>query len=756
MKDILKKVKSKYIVKNIYTYTPFKKAIKIIKYSKKYINKIDYSVDDIKTFLFFNKIIKPISNFEDYLPIIIRILSPKLSYNHITNLFLEYLNKNNNEFIPQINKIKGNELFLDKLNAFKIGFNKQFLDYFINFYNEDRNLYFKKLSEFCQKYGKKIKEITFMDDNNIQKEFDILIYFFTIKYIINNSEVEKIEDRFFNMNNIESILTDIYNECYDFLIDENSLIDMDLFPDYSSSLYYQQKEPECFKYLNKLKTEKDITQIIKELKSYSLYFNDIPQFKNSELISSLCGIVLHNGKKIEELKITKIDKNNALFFIHSIKHLSNLKSLIISYPITNKLFFDRLSKRIKKNSLTKLEICVNYFEHIYKIIDKNKNSLKELTIKINCKNKINNGIIQRISNITNLKKLKLIAEFQIIDEDNIKYLSLQEVEYLEIPLYINNNFFDLNLFFEKLPKLKKLIFYGINFKNINKENLFNIIKINTNYLKCIKKINFLNSTKNSSFFIVKILELFSQNKIIKEQIKEIKIKNCDFANEATFNNLLKLISSFTYIKSLSLNNLMFDNVEGIIYNEINNFDYLQKFEFKGLNFQKNDVHLSYFLYKFIEKCRYLNELGFSCKGLNPYDINLIIKVVKNLRLLIKLNVFDNYSKEDYFTNKEEKFYLTGINIGELNDYCLFDLRNINLKKSIISLRYQDYEKININKYFHIKDNNIKFCNKKEKYFIYQNLFEHDSYVNKLFYSGKKKSFIVGNINHFSNDELEEK
>ena len=32
---------------------------------------------------------------------------------------------------------------------------------------------------------KKIKEITFLD-NNIQKKEDILLYYFTMKYIINN------------------------------------------------------------------------------------------------------------------------------------------------------------------------------------------------------------------------------------------------------------------------------------------------------------------------------------------------------------------------------------------------------------------------------------------------------------------------------------------------------------------------------------------------------------------------------------------
>ena len=70
----IRKIKSRYIIQKIFQNIPFHRTIKIVKYSKKITNKLDYLVDDIKNFLFFNKIIKPISNCEDYLPIIKRIL----------------------------------------------------------------------------------------------------------------------------------------------------------------------------------------------------------------------------------------------------------------------------------------------------------------------------------------------------------------------------------------------------------------------------------------------------------------------------------------------------------------------------------------------------------------------------------------------------------------------------------------------------------------------------------------------------------
>ena len=152
MREFIKKVRSKYIIQNIFSYTSFKKTIKIMQYNKNLIDNLEYTVDDFKNFFFFNKIIKPISNCEDYLPIIKRILSSKrYTFKQISNVFCNYLNKTN-KFIPQISQIEGNEYILDKLDSFKLGFNKQILEYFSNFYLiGDKNLYIKKLSEFCKK-----------------------------------------------------------------------------------------------------------------------------------------------------------------------------------------------------------------------------------------------------------------------------------------------------------------------------------------------------------------------------------------------------------------------------------------------------------------------------------------------------------------------------------------------------------------------------------------------------------------------------
>jgi hypothetical protein len=195
MSRLISRINSKYTKQTIFSYIPIKKTAKIIKYNKKLIKDLNYSVFDIKNFLLFGKIIKPISNIEDYVPIIKRITSKKKSKNNndIIKIFCKYLNANNNEFIPQINNIKGNEYLLDNLDYFKIGFTNTFLDYFFDYNNE---IDFNKVNNFCDKYGEKIKEITFID-NNFPDDIIENKKYFLMSYIIKNSNIEKIEDKYY-------------------------------------------------------------------------------------------------------------------------------------------------------------------------------------------------------------------------------------------------------------------------------------------------------------------------------------------------------------------------------------------------------------------------------------------------------------------------------------------------------------------------------------------------------------------------------
>ena len=703
MPKVIEEIRSKYILQILFKYVPFKRMIKIIQYNKALISKLNYTKKEIKNFLFFKKIIKPVANCEDYLPIIKRILIPNdiNSNNYIEKLFCTYLN-NIKLFIPQINQINGNEIILNNLNSIKISYNHQFIE---NFYDTSKTLDFKKLFNFCEEYGEKIKEITFMD-NNIPDKFEIKEVNYIMKYIITHSNIQKVEDR--NTNNKFSFY------------DKSKFLELLEFKeDIINTKDYKIT-----------KKDKNVIDVIKELKSYSLNFDE----RNSKVIKPFCQLILFNGNNLEELEITKIDSNYSYYFLNSLKNLKKLRALTILSICDNKLF-DEISKLTRENSFYKLEMHLKNFEEGLNIINKNLNSLRELTIKISTKINENITIIKIISNIKNLKKLKIIADFPIFDENNIKYLSLNKVEYLEIPLYIKKNKFDFNIFFEKIPNLKYLNFYGINFNNnIKEENIKIISNLNiNNNLKNLKKIKFFNSKKNSSFFIIELIKFLSKTNI-KYNIKELKFENCDFDKETNFYNLIKLISSYKNIKYLIMNNISFEESEELNYDEINNFEKLEKLYLKCLNYEKSQIKIIYFLYKFAEKSKFLNEIGISSKGLNPYDINLIFIIIKNFKVLTKLNLFDNYSKKDYYTNEEECFNDLGINIGEIINYCMIDLRNINIKKED-----NNYPKIFIEEFFHKKK--VKnFCNRKENYFCYQNLvYDFQNSKNQLFLKDEKSS-----------------
>jgi len=710
MTSLIKKIKSKYIQKVLFDYVPLNLKIEILKYNKNILyNNINR--EDLKKYLILKKIIKPIANCEDYLSIINRIFSNKKINDNLT-IFCNYLNKNG--FIPQINKINDNKEILNYINSFKIGFNNEFID---NFYDNNNIFEFIKLYEFCNKYGNKLKEITLMD-NNIPNIYDKKECYFILKYIIKNSNIEKIEDRHFDGD--KSLFLKIF----------------DL--DYNEEIYEHKYTKE--------KNQKDIIDIIKGIKYYSLYFDE--HLDKNKTIKNFIDIILLNALKLEELKITQINKENSSYFAKLLKNLNNLKVLSI-YKSDDELLFNNIANVIKDNSLFKLEMNLNYFDEGINIINKNLNSLRELTIKINHKKDNNNKILKVLSNIVKLNKLKIFAKFPIIYENNINYLEFNLIEFLEIPIYIKHNVFDFNSFFEKLPKLKILKFNGIHFSNkieILEQNI-NILKnykLDANLIKNLQKIKFINCQKNSSFFIIKVIQLLSETKI-KDNITEIKIENCEFDENININNLFESFLHFKNITNLHLNNIIFKKGQNFYYDKFNNFQKLEKLYFKGLDCEQNNIHLLSFLSYLSEKCKYLSDIGLSCKKLNSDDMNLILPKLKNFKFISKIHLFDGYTISDYFSFRD-KNYIEIINLNSIDDYYLIDIRDINIKKenNYKITKSTIYPKIFINDY--IKENkNNKFCNKSEKYYSYQNLFSSNSHIKILHYSHNEKSFILSEL-----------
>jgi hypothetical protein len=370
--------------------------------------------------------------------------------------------------------------------------------------------------------------------------------------------------------------------------------------------------------------------------------------------------------------------------------------------------------------------------------------LKELTLKINYKKNNKIQLFKVLSNLTNLNKLRIITDFQIINDIDINYFSFKKMNYLEIPLYIKKIKFDFNYFFEKAPSLEILKFYGIQFDNNNELRNNNDIKLNEKFIQKLEKIKFYNCHKNSSFFIIKLLGLLSKTRI-KDNITEIKIENCDFDEKIGMNDLFKEFSYFRNITNLQINNINFSKVQNFFYDKMNNFKYLQKFYFKGLDNAQNMMHTLSFLSHLEDKCKYLIDLGLSCKNLNSDDINLILRKFRDFKYLSRVNIFDNYSPKDYYYNRN-KNYLGLIDFGEIRDYYLIDLRNLNLRKAFkyINTTSIFYPKIYINDFYH-QSKYRKFTNKKEEYYSYQNIFLKNCKTKIMYYSHLDKLFIVAEI-----------
>ena len=593
-----------------------------------------------------------------------------------------------------------------------------------------------------------------------------------IKFLLFNSNVNKIEDRYFEDSD-NSLFLDLLNSKYDI-------------EKYKTMYNNKYSEKVIIKY---------IKDIIFNLKSYSIYFDNY----NSKIVRSICDTILNNGKNLEELYITKIEKSDSIFFLNSLKNIKKLKVLSISCLSDDENIYNEISKIIPENSLYKLEANCYFFEEILNIINKNKNSIKILTIKI--KEEDNNILmVKTLSNLPNLTELKIIANFPIIDDENINFFSLNKVKNLEMSLFINEKFFDLNLFFKKLPNLSKICFQGINLLNDNYDNISNI-NFDETPLKKLKSFKFLYGNEKASFFVLNFISKFPK----KLNIKSISIENIHFKDYIQFNNLIEYISLYTNLISLDLNYLKFNEEKKQIieYNNLKNLQKITKISFLGFKYREWDIKDISFIEFIIGNFKHLIEIGISCYYLSYNKINHIFFLLKSLKYLAKIKILNNYSKsyfytemQDFYAEREKLslyYYLEGFyemeNLMESieeeeeyedkshcfysssdeylqpeeNDKCfiklskylyyyMIDTRNIDFDfMSNDFTGNSHYNKIFINDYFS-NDNILSYDeisnNKYEEYYIFQQLYNNDYFY--LRYSRNKDSFIVGESNVFSN------
>ena len=211
MKSVLTKISNSFIFQETINFIPLGRAIKIFKYNKSFLNKLNFTKKEARLILFMNKLVKPIANMEDYLPVL-----RKMHYGKIEQIFCKFLNFSNT--IPSITLKSGNEEILDLLNGFKICLDNNFKGLFYDYSEGILEFDPKIFLELTHKYAKKLKEISFMDNtffyskSNDKKEKENSLTL--IKFLLFISTVNKIEDRYFEDSD-NSLFLDLLNSKYD-------------------------------------------------------------------------------------------------------------------------------------------------------------------------------------------------------------------------------------------------------------------------------------------------------------------------------------------------------------------------------------------------------------------------------------------------------------------------------------------------------------------------------------------------------------
>ena len=458
----MEKIKSTYIIHNIFNYIPNKNMkLKIFNYSKEYQQKLDIDLFDYQEISYdqrgFNLFIKNIF----YQP------------------FLHFF------YNPFYDK--------DKYNI-KTSFQKELLKYNINS-DEFKNYAIK----YCEKYREQFLEINKMKIREKEEEY------------------AKGEDyTFIQFNNGVKLVNDIYSPFFDIVYNSKNLEELFIIKIDSETIERYQLENDYISAFNKLNSinsnYSSILFIFKEdkdvnyLKNFNIKFNQIKNLK-----------IIRRPKRCE------INSNRKSFDIlfKDLFYLKNIENSIIDLNITIN-YYNIFEKKVEIDegeleNLNKFKVLENLTLQGFNsknIFELKINTLKSLYI-IECKNIYING-----DKDLSLKKLKLV----ISSNENISrsLLRLPQLEYFE--LYTENE--DLSIDFKSLTNLKKLYTKSLTFLKFNNSSLLEYVNISDNInMECLKKIISITTLKEIEIFSILNNENFDDLPLQGDKISNISGKN---------------------------------------------------------------------------------------------------------------------------------------------------------------------------------------------------------------------------------------
>ena len=519
-----------YIIKDMFEFVPLDKTLKIIIYSKRLHELLEYDNDTIFLLLRWMKIIKPTyKNIKKYIKYnehnVIK-LSKYLSIEQ--NLFFAAINSTNSKILINL-KDKNWKLLIKKLININLEISPNLIDY-INSMSENER---KEILEYLKKYKKHIKEIyfnSFIQKNEINFEIRnkiiyILNYIFkpSNKKETNYNYLDKIS---FGKNSIMSIF-DINNILIEF----------------ANILFYNNKG-----------------NIIQEL-----YINS-KTIKNeiiniNSFITSKIPILQH----IQLDKFFFLNNNNSSQLSNLFSNLKYLNKIDLSNCVCDNNNLDEILKN--KMELKELKIKILYGEKMinWKFLNKFEKFLENLEIEIEFQGK-NYGI---------LKKLKIIGDY--LNNYDLNLLNNEKITNFNFSFYIINpekilNYVvepSLNTTFLYFNELKEISLTYNNFNNEfmksdkyngidllfekNKERAYKLAIFEfPKKLLVLKLSNFI----DRNFLKFYLIPLLNKNKEKLSQIEEIRLSGC-FLEVSQFEEFLSILPLISHLYILSINKILF-------------------------------------------------------------------------------------------------------------------------------------------------------------------------------------------------------
>ena len=476
MSNLFINIKSDYIFKIIVGYIPYIKFLKLMKYSKTILNKLNITNDIFRQVSEIKKVLDPSYQIEKYY-IHFKLKEDKKVFNKNMDINESILYKciNSSDFNIELElRNKNFETIIN--NIYKINLIIEYESIF----------YLKKLNKECterlfillNKNKAHIKELTikniYLKEENIIKIIHILNRIFNGKKINYSSNNIKIND--INNNHFVKKLNLFDNYAHynikTFLDKINNIIPLN---QYYLNINFNRFQRESFDEVNEF-----INMNVSSLKSLELsiefiqnFFSNMHKEESNEFKThtiNFCKFFNLPKNNIEILDLSKFELHPIILVIlDSNFMLKNLKVIKLN------IYFGAIDEKNLVNYINKWNFILEL-----------KDTLEDFELNFSyhlSKLDIFDNLISALNKVTNLQRLKL--SIKIDNEILLKFNNFENMKYLNILISSQTN--SLNKFFTNFKNLESLAIDNITRDClITKENIF----IFPSKLKSLKLTNF--------------------------------------------------------------------------------------------------------------------------------------------------------------------------------------------------------------------------------------------------------------------------